>query len=127
LEQLLAAGLLHHRLERFARAEPGRDHQAHLRPAEVPRDGADARHRAGAALAVRRTGAEVNVRELAYRRCGEEQLEHRRLVVDQAAERDPRLFAELLHRRPKTLFGAGGQALAPVGEMRHQRAGQHHF
>jgi hypothetical protein len=50
-EQVEAAGAGGEGVERGADAEPARQHPAGLGPAEDPRDGADAGHGAGAALA----------------------------------------------------------------------------
>ncbi len=113
--------------QRRARAEPAGEHEADLRPAEAPRDGADAGDSRARAGPERRPRAEARLRQLVDRRRRAEEREQRLVLVHEIAIDAERRLAQLAHRGAERLHLLRRHRLGPPRELLEQCAGERHF
>src|SRR5439155_7520921 len=106
--------------ERGTRAEPAREHETDLCPAEGPRDRADAADPLARAGAIRGTRAEARVGQLVDRRHLPEHREQRFMFLHQLAIDRERPFGEIGHHR--AVFAHVAVAALVPGEFLEQRA-----
>lgn len=95
LQELQSSGFGCRLRKGVARPQPGREHEARLRPTKIVGDRADARHRSGALVPVGGARSEMDVAELFDWRGREENLEQLRLVVNDFAKRLSRIARQL--------------------------------